>query len=41
MARICAECRQPVSPVNECICPDGDDLEPGDAQDGSEDEDAA
>ena len=40
MARICAECRQPVSPVNECICPD-DDLEPGEPEDGGDGGDAA
>ena len=29
-------------PVDECGCPpDDDDLEPGDAQDGSEDQDVA
>lgn len=39
MARICAQCREPVAPVNLCICDDEDgDLEFGD--DG-EDEDAA
>jgi len=35
MARICAGCREPVSPVNLCIC---DDDEPAEPQDGSEDE---
>ena len=33
MARICDECRMPVAPVNECICPD-DEPEP---EDDSED----
>lgn len=28
MAHICAECRMPVRPVNECICPDDED-DPG------------
>ena len=27
MAAVCAQCRMPVRPVNECICDDGD--EPG------------
>jgi len=38
--RIHIPCGQP---VDECGCPpdDDDDLEPGTAQDGSEDEDAA
>jgi hypothetical protein len=40
MARLCATCLEPVTPVNLCICPD-DDPEPGDGQDGSDDEDAA
>lgn len=37
MARLCRTCRQPVAPVNECICPDEDE----EAQDSSEEEDAA
>jgi hypothetical protein len=33
MATLCATCRMPVRPVDECICDDGPD--------GSEDEDEA
>ena len=40
MARICATCREPVSPVNLCVCPDDDDLDAAEAQEGSGDEDA-
>lgn len=25
MATLCAECRMPVRPVNECICPEDDE----------------
>jgi hypothetical protein len=34
MARICSVCREPVAPVNMCICPDDD--EPEDSRDGAE-----
>ncbi len=27
MARLCSECRQPVAPVNECLCLDEDDAD--------------
>ena len=36
MARICATCREPVAPVNMCIC-DDDEPEP----DGSGEDEAA
>lgn len=37
MARICAECRMPVTPVNECICPDDDEAQDsGEENDGGE-----
>ena len=39
MARVCAECRQPVVPVNECICDDEDG--PLGFGDDGEDEEAA
>ena len=35
MARVCAECLEPLTPVNECIC---DDDGP---EDGSDEDDAA
>jgi len=35
MARICAGCREPVYPVNECVCPD----DPDETADRTEDED--
>lgn len=35
MAHICAECRMPVRPVNECIC--DDDGQPDEAEAGSDD----
>jgi hypothetical protein len=37
MARVCATCREPVSPVNLCVC---DDDEP-DPEDSSDEADAA
>lgn len=30
MARVCAECRQPVAPVNECICDEDEPQDDGD-----------
>jgi hypothetical protein len=36
MATLCAECRMPVRPVNECICDEDDDAAPGPSFAGSE-----
>jgi hypothetical protein len=33
MARICPECRMPLTPVSECVCPDDDDPADGDEDD--------
>lgn len=38
MARICAQCRMPVAPVNECLC---DDDEPEFTMTSDEDDTAA
>jgi hypothetical protein len=35
MARVCAECRMPLTPVNECVCPDDDDPADGGGDDGN------